>query len=405
MTPTPPKICLAITSPLSARFLQGQVRYLAERGWEVAVISSDGPGLQGLCEREGAKALPVPFAREIAPLADVIALAQLWRSLRAFRPVVVNAGTPKAGLLTTYAAWAAGVPVRIYTVRGLRYEGAQGLRKLLLEACELVACLGSTRVVCVSHSVLEELVSRRLCTRSKARVIGAGSSNGVPAQEIAARLSNTNSKALRRELGIPPGAPVLGFVGRFSRDKGLDDLLEAFASLAPRFPDARLLLVGDRDPTAPLPEKVAATLDTHSRILRTGFVEDPFPYYALMDMLVLPSRREGFPNVVLEAASAALPTIAYRATGSVDAVVDGVTGCLVDQGDREGLAEAIKGYLNDDPRRMAHGLAARERAFRDFQPETIWAGLLREYRQSSPRPGLRSALRTWLRRRPRDVSF
>lgn len=379
-----PRLMIAVTHPMTARLLlRGQLGYLRERGFEVAVIASPGPHLDEVASEEGVQVYPLHMARTVRPDLDLAALPRLVATIRRFRPDILNAGTPKAGLLGMIAARLLRVPVRIYTVRGLRLETAIGQGRRILAGAERVAASSAHRIVCVSESLRRAYLSLGLTDEGKTTVLGSGSSNGVDVDRFQpAAPGDAEVAALRRRLGIPEGAPVVGFVGRFTRDKGLGDLAEAFFDaecLAD--PEARLLLVGDFEDGDPVAPAVRSRLESDGRVVRTGFVSDPAPYYRLMDVLAFPSYREGFPNAPLEAGATGVPVVGYAATGTVDAVRDGETGILVPVGDRRALRATLCRLLGDPALRRRQAAAGRRRAVEQFRREAVWAAWEAEYRR------------------------
>lgn len=360
--------------------MEGQLADLKRRGFEVTVITAPGPLLDAVREREGVRALGVPMRRDPALLADAASLLRLALTLRRLKPDVVIAGTPKGGLLGVIAARVVGVPVVIYLLRGLRFEGARGVKRLVLAATEHVAGGLAHRVFANGQSLRQRFIALGCAAASKIWVPGAGTSNGVDvARFLPSEASREWARAERDRLGIPAGAIVVGFVGRFVRDKGLIELLEAFRLASARVPDLWLLLVGDFDATDPVPQATRTELERHPRVRQTGFVKEPAPYYGLMDIFALPSFREGFPNAPLEAAAAGLPTVAFAATGTVDAVVHGETGQLAPLGDAKAFAEYLVTYAKDAELRHRVGDTAQSRVLRLFRREEVWQNLAEEY--------------------------
>jgi glycosyltransferase involved in cell wall biosynthesis len=330
--------------------------------------------VEKLVQEEGVQFFPVPMAREISPFQDLRSLIRIFFLLRRLRPAATNFSTPKAGLLGTIAAALARVPCRIYTLRGLRLETAAGIKRRLLWVSEWLACRSSHVTVCISESLRKQAAHLGLVEASRTRVFGNGSSNGIDAAHFA-RTSPGAVDGLKSALGIPPNAPVIGFVGRLVRDKGIPELVDAFRQLSPSRPELRLLLVGDFEEGDPVPGEVRRYIEAEPRIVHAGFVSNVAPYYAIMDVFAFPTHREGFGGASLEAQASGVPVVASRATGVVDSVIDNETGLLVPVGDANALSAGICRLLDDPELRRRMGAAGKARARKEFAPEIIWRGL------------------------------
>lgn len=378
----PGRIVYGITVPQSAAtLLRGQLTWFREQGWDVHLVTSPGEWLPTVAERERVTIHELAMDRDTNLRKDPVALVRWVALLRRLRPDVLNVGTPKAGLLGSVAGWLTRVPRRVYILRGLRLEGARSRAQLaVLWLAERLTILLATDVVCVSHSLRDEAVGWRLFgRRDRPVVIAHGSSNGVNPDRWDPGLAGVDRAAVRAGWKVTDDELVVGFVGRISFDKGVQDLLAAFRSLEDL--PVKLMLLGPVEDEE-LGEAVARLGSNVIRVDKWNY--DPFEAYAGMDVFCLPTRREGFPNVVLEAALAQVPTITTTATGSRDSVVPGVTGWLVDAGDVPQLVEAIRARVQDRDGVRAAGLAARQRAVRDFRPTTIWSGLQSIYLGGSP---------------------
>jgi glycosyltransferase involved in cell wall biosynthesis len=370
-----------VTSSLTVGLLRGQLDCLREMGFEVILVSAAGEELKK-AERDGVRTMEVAMAREIAPWRDLRSLWMLLKLMRKLRPMIVNFSTPKAALLGGIAAWLTDVPCRIYTLRGLRCETTAGMKRRALMATERIACACAHRVICVSESLRQKAIELGVVDANLTVVLGGGSSNGVEVKRFAPTgEAQRRGEEIRSELGIPLDAPVVGFVGRLTKDKGIAELVDAFLALRSEFPELRLLLVGEPEAGDPLPAQTRKLLESMPGIVRTGFLGDPAGHYQAMDVLALPTYREGFPTVALEASAAGKPVIMARATGAVDAVIDGVTGILVPVGDSHALASALELVIRDRNLAAAFASAGRERVLREFQQETVWDALAEEYLQ------------------------
>lgn len=368
-----------MTVPASLAFLRGQAAFMATRGVRLTAVTSPGPELEPWGRQEGVAVFAVDMPRRVSPIQDLAALARLIRLLRHLRPDLVHAHTPKGGLLGMLAATLAGVPARIYHIRGLPYVAATGRRRALLRTTERISCGLANRVLAVSRSMRDLAVSDGLCAAGKVDVLRGGSGNGVDAVGRFRPAAPEMRRAARREFAIPEDAPVIGFVGRLVREKGVGELAEAWRALRAAFPAAHLLLLGPEERQDPVDPAALAALRCDPRAHLLGNVRDTPRGYAAMDVVALPTYREGFPNVALEAAAMALPIVATAVPGCTDAVVDGATGLLVPARDGAALARALGRYLSDSALRAAHGEAARARVLADFGREGIWEAHVSEY--------------------------
>ncbi len=380
-----PTILYLVTSDVSSVFLRGQLAHLIEHGFRVVVGTRFEHGDPADRLDLGVDTIDLPFVRQPTPLGDLRALWATFRAIRRLRPDVVNSSTPKAGLLGTLAATAARVPVRVYVVRGLRFETATGRGRRALIALERLTARLATHVVFNSASSRAVAEAEGVLRPGRGRVLGGGSGNGIDISRFAVLPSRRSARAT---LGLPnvaetdPRDTVIGFVGRLTKDKGIGDLVEVFSELTTRASRLRLLVVGSFEGGDALDDATRRIIDEHPRIHHLGWTDDVATIYRAIDVLAFPSYREGLPNAPLEAQLCGTPVVGYAATGTVDAVRHGVTGLLAPVGDREALTAALATLVDDPERAGELGAAGREWVAASFRREVIWAALLELYRSA-----------------------
>jgi len=363
------RILFAVTIAPTIRILMdGQIEWLSQQGYEVHTCSSGELDSTRSDQAFTHRHHVIPMTRKMSPVRDLLSIAKWFRVIASVRPHTLVASTPKAALVSLIAAKALRVPHRVYLLRGLRLETSTGWRRQVLALAEKVCVWSADVVIAVSPSVGREFVELGLAPASKVRHVGKGSSNGVNASWFtplaAQQLGN-----LRVELDLSPESIVVAYVGRLVTDKGWDVFCEATRIAKQRHPKIRAVVLGSNEESLTVP----------TWIRYAGVTDDIRKWYQAIDILVLPTFREGFPNVPLEAAACAVPTIASRATGAIDSVVDGHTGLLVDVRDVEQTADAIIRLASDDALRLKLGTAARQRVLEEFRPEDIWQGYLDIY--------------------------
>jgi glycosyltransferase involved in cell wall biosynthesis len=380
ITGTRPRIMIVATVPVSfSTFFAGQPRFLAEH-FDVTLVTSSGVEVAQIEAGEGLPVRVVEMTRQISPGRDLVSLRELLAVMRDERPDLVHSYTPKAGLLAMLAARVARVPHRFHTVQGMPLVSARGPKRLILNATERTTYLAATRIFSASHSLCE-LIPGTLPARLPA-VIGAGSVNGIDGGRFAPDVVSAAERAqLRAHLQIPPTNRVVVFVGRLVGDKGITELVQAFDALVDS--STTLLLVGGEEPELdPLPAATRELIHRHPNIRSAGWVTDVRPYLAISDVLVLPSYREGFGMVLVEAGAMGVPVIATDITGCRDVVIDGVNGLLVPPRDAAALTDALGRVLTDELLRSTLAGNARPSMLERYDQPTVHSAILALYREA-----------------------
>lgn len=365
----------------SLGFLRGQPDFMADHGIEMEAITSPGELVDPMSEDLGIPVHTVEMPRSITPFRDLFALREMTTLIRELDPDIVHAHTPKGGLLGTIAATLAEVPIRLYQMRGLPFETQTGWKRTLLKTTETVSTGLADQTISVGHSIRQTALDEGICRPSDITVLGHGSGQGVDAKGRfdPARFDDDLGDRIRRRLEIPTDATVVGFVGRLVRDKGVVELAEAWQTIREQFVDAHLMVAGHFEERDPVPGTTRSILEGDPRIHLLGFRDDIDELYNAMDLLVLPTHREGFPNVPLEAASMKLPVVVSGIGPCRETIVEGETGLCFPVGHAEELADALRIYLDDPELRRQHGRTGRQRVLDKFLPEFIWEEMAQLY--------------------------
>lgn len=366
------RICFVVSSPVTAKvFLTGHLLALSSRYSVDLVCNADSSVvIDSLVGR--VEIFPVAIDRKVALLSDVKALFALCSHFRGRRYSVVCSVTPKAGLLSQLAAFMTGVPLRVHIFTGQVWVTRRGIKRRALKIIDMLMAWLATDLLTDSPSQRDFLIAEGVVRADKIQVLAAGSICGVDAARFQPR-SGVRER-LRLELGIPQDAVVVLFLGRMNRDKGILDLAEAFAELAPKHENLWLLTVGPDEES--MQSRVAQIcVSVSSRVRLIGFTNEPESFMAVADVFALPSYREGFGSSVIEAAACGVPSLCSEIYGLTDAVVDGVTGLLHRPADIAGIREGLERLLNPGLRKTL-GEAARARAVDDFSQQRLTDAML-----------------------------
>ncbi len=377
------KLLRVMTIAASLGLLKGQLRFLNENGLEVVAVADDSaarkPGatsdeLARTAEREGVRVVKVPMHREISLWADLRSLWALYRLFRREKPDIVHASTPKASLLSMMAARAAGVRHRVYLVTGLRFETAGGWFRRLLIAMEKLTCACATTVIPEGQGVKKVLLREGITSRPL-NVIHYGNINGID-------LDYVSPAAVEAAPDAPKGTFNFIFVGRMVRDKGIHEMVEAFVRVNKKYADTRLILLGKFEPDLdPISPETAEIIKSHPAIVTPGYQSDVRPWLKASDVLVHPSYREGFPNVILEAGAMELPCIVTDINGSNEVILPGRNGLIVPTHDADALAAAMMQMLDHPEQVKAMGNEARPLIASRFDRRDVHKALLERYKE------------------------
>tara|TARA_R110002074_G_scaffold145034_1_gene293360 strand:- start:218873 stop:220051 length:1179 start_codon:yes stop_codon:yes gene_type:complete len=356
--------------------LHAQIKETIDSGADVSVIASETALNRPI---EGCKYFSITIPRNIQPITDLWALLKLWKLFRNQKFHIVHSTTPKAGLLCAIAGRLAGVPVRLHTFTGQPWLTLSGVKRFIAMTADRVIGMLNTSCYTDSCSQRQFLIDQGLVSKNKLSVLGPGSLAGVDINRFNShRYTTEDRNAIKVGLGIPQSAVVILFVGRIVADKGVIELVKAFHEVVASNLNAYLLFVGPQELTlSELGITTGSMLE--QRVKFTGYTDLPEQYMAASDVLCIPSYREGFGTVVIEAAAMGLPAVGTNIYGLSDAIVDGETGLLVEPKNIDQLANALLQIINDSDLRKALGQNAQKRAVVDFSSQLINQQVVDEY--------------------------
>lgn len=361
------KICICTTVPSTIRaFILDSVRYIHENtDWDISFICD--------YDEDFEKSLPDYIHYYPVKMERGVSLSGL-KAIREFKKIfkrekfdLVQYSTPNAAFYASIAAKRTGIKIRNYHLMGLKYEGFSGLSRRIFRMIEKIACSKSTSIECVSKSNLEIALKDNLFDRDKATVVWNGSTGGVNLHRFNYDKRTKWRNEVREGLGIDKNDFLFGFIGRITRDKGLNELLQAFQEIKK---DCKLLIVGPFETDNDSETNTAIqNARQDKRIIFHDTVNQIEKYYAALDVLLLPSYREGFGNVVIEAGAMGTPAIVSNIPGPIDAVVPDVTAKLVDVKNSTELKDAMLEIMSSDYVKM--GISAKDYVTSHFDSEEL----------------------------------
>lgn len=363
-------------------FLGDQLLFFKQKGYNEHIICSPSQEIKEYSISHGFKYAEIPILRKISIKNDQVAIRKIRKYIKTNNINIVTGHTPKGALLGMIAAWMEKVPKRIYFRHGLVFETSYGIKRKTLIALDKITSKLATHIINVSPSVAQKSLEENLNSPDKQFILHKGTCNGVSINKFNRNnLNIARIHSLQKKLGLE-NSFVIGYTGRLVKDKGIIELIQAFKILRKDYPFLKLLLVGMFEKRDALPTEVVEFIKTNSNIVHVGYVSYEIIeyYYALMDIFVLLSYREGFPTSVLEASAMNLPVITTRATGCIDSIIEKETGLFVNHAIEE-VTLAFKYFIEHGDRKTIFGTAGREFVKKNFASEIIWKEIEKIYLQ------------------------
>lgn len=374
------KIIRVTTVPISIKILlKDQLKFMSQY-YEIVAVSSEGKELYDVARDEGVRIVPLNMSRQFTPLRDLASLMKMILLFRKESPDIVHSHTPKAGIVAMLAAFLCSVPNRLHTVAGLPVMNQVGPIRIILLVVEWLTCKCATKIYPNSKGLETFLTKVVNVPSKKLKVLGSGSSNGVDIRyfDLTPEI-RSSSQSVRARYGLE-GSFVFTFIGRIVVDKGIEELIDAYVKLSSERTSIKLVIVGWEEPLSdPISSRSQAILQNNPGIVCTGFLDDIRPILGVSDCLVLPSYREGFPNVVMQAACMSVPSIVSNINGCNEIIQDGSNGLIVEPKRTDDLYYAMKKLASD--RGLLIDLAAKSRRLvvEKYDREKMHKIILSEY--------------------------
>jgi glycosyltransferase involved in cell wall biosynthesis len=361
--------------------LKGQLNYInTNSDFELIGVSIPGDELNELSIQEGIRVKGLTMERGISPFRDICSIINLYIFLLKEKPLIIHSHTPKAGLVSMIAGFLARVPIRIHTFTGLIFPAKKGFLKYLLIFFDKVICYCSTNIYPEGVGVRNDLIKYNITNKSL-KVLANGNINGIDTKYFS--LENLNKVIvtnLRSDLNFISEDIVFLFVGRIVKDKGVNELVKAFLKINQKYKNSKLLIVGSfEDEINPVSEFTKQEIINNNKITYVGFQIDVRQFFAIADVFILPSFREGFPNVVLQAGAMELPSIVTNINGSNEIIKDEFNGLIIEPQNENHLYFAIERYILDNNLRNNHKQKIRQNIIQKYNQKDVWNATIEEY--------------------------
>jgi glycosyltransferase involved in cell wall biosynthesis len=367
------------TVPLSLEKLLGDQLLFMNSYYDVTAVSSGYNDLKKIAKKNNIKFECVNLTRKITPLYDLFAFFKLFLYFKKNKPFIVHTHTPKAGLIGMLASYFAGVPNRLHTVAGLPLMETSGFLKRLLIITEKITYFSSTMIYPNSYGLFNYILENNFCDLNKLKVIGNGSSNGINTNYF--KKNNSNILNISKiSLGYNDNNTIFIYVGRLVKDKGINELINAFVLLNKQYDKCRLLILGEYEHFGnSLSPDIIKEIDTNNKINLIGFKSDIRPYLNVSDCLILPSYREGLPNVLLQAGAMNLSCITTNIIGNNEVIKHNYNGLLIEPKNTSNLFEAMKYIIQNPVQNKKMGENSRKLIIDKYEQTFVWHELLKEY--------------------------